>query len=79
MILPSPRFLQGLAVCTERAKPAKFYSRYGYTGCGYTWNTQSQGKDSTRIVSLGRKLSKMGLLCTSFVAIFTGRAKMKTN
>ena len=36
--------IEGLSVCTERAKPAKLYSRYGYTGCGYTWNTQSQSK-----------------------------------
>ena len=50
MILPLPA-LNGLAVCTERAKPAKFYSRYGYTGCGYTKNTQSQlkGLDAYRI------------------------------
>ena len=34
----------GLSVCTDRAKPAKIYSRYGYTGCGYTLNTQSQTK-----------------------------------
>ena len=36
--------IKGLSVCTERAKPAKLYSRYGYTGCGYTWDTQSQSK-----------------------------------
>ena len=43
--------INGLAVCTDRAKPAKFYSRYGYTGCGYTWNTQAQlqGLDAYRI------------------------------
>ena len=33
--------LNGLAVCTERAKPAKFYSRYGYTGCGYAIDTKT--------------------------------------
>lgn len=36
--------IEGLSACTERAKPAKLYSRYGYTGCGYTWDTQSQSK-----------------------------------
>ena len=36
--------IEGLSICSERAKPAKLYSRYGYTGCGYTWNTQSQSK-----------------------------------
>ena len=36
--------IEGLSVCTQRAKPAKWYSRFGYTGCGYTWDTQSQSK-----------------------------------
>ena len=35
-------------------------------------------KGLTRIVSLG-KMHRNGLLCIAFVAIFTGRAKMKTN
>ena len=36
--------VEGLSICSQRAKPAKWYSRYGYTGCGYTWDTQSQSK-----------------------------------
>jgi len=36
--------IEGLNVCTERAKPAKLYSRFGYTGCGYTWDTQAQSR-----------------------------------
>ena len=36
--------VDGLSVCSQRAKPSKWYSRYGYTGCGYTWDTQSQSK-----------------------------------
>lgn len=39
-----PQSIAGLNVCTERSKPATLYSRFGYTGCGYTWNTQSQSK-----------------------------------
>ena len=35
--------IEGLSVCSQRSKPL-MYSRYGYTGCGFTWNTQSQSR-----------------------------------
>ncbi len=37
--------VEGLGVCEQRSsKPAALYSRYGFTGCGYTKNTQTQEK-----------------------------------
>ena len=42
----------GVPVCAVKgAKPANFYSRHGFTGCGYTQNTQtmSRGFDVYRI------------------------------
>ncbi len=42
---PSTSVVEGLGVCEQRAsKPASRYSRYGFTGCGYTENTQTQEK-----------------------------------
>ena len=44
--------LQGLGVCeAKKSRPDTHYSRYGYTGCGYAYNTQKEkrGFDVYRI------------------------------
>ncbi len=43
--------VEGISVCEQSSRPAARYARYGYTGCGYTQNTQAQirGIDVYRI------------------------------
>ena len=37
--------VQGVPVCpAKQSKPVKYYTRYGFTGCGYTFNTQQAGR-----------------------------------
>ena len=49
---PEGLAVQGVSVCeAKKAKPASAYARYGFTGCGYTYNTQREqrGFDVYRI------------------------------
>ena len=49
---PADVVIEGISVCAKKShKPSNFYARYGYTGCGYTWNpsTDSQGFDVYRV------------------------------
>jgi hypothetical protein len=47
----SPVFVEGLSVCEGTSRASTWDSRYGFTGCGYTLNTQSQqqGLDVYRV------------------------------
>lgn len=39
---PETVMVEGVALCEQSTAPVARYARYGYTGCGYTQNTQSQ-------------------------------------
>ena len=47
----SPLFVEGLSVCEGTSRANSLNSRYGFTGCGYTLNTQSKqrGLDVYRV------------------------------
>lgn len=36
--------IEGLSVCEGKIRSNRLYSRYGFTGCGYTFNTQTQSR-----------------------------------
>ena len=42
---PEGSIVQGVTVCeAKESKPSKHYTRYGFTGCGYSFNTQREDR-----------------------------------
>lgn len=70
-----PSVIEGLSVCTERAKPATLYSRFGYTGCGYTWDTQSQSRGIDVYRTTWQDASKWGFCVLPLSRFLLGAPK----